>query len=211
MKENNYQIITILLCLLFILNACNDADKTPNSVTPVKKEKVKTTETPIHTERGPVINITDTLSIKRTLLILKDSAATLDGMTIKLQEIYAVKLPAFIKKNNLKITGAPVAWFKGQKAPYFFEAGLPINKKPIKLSNGIKLKEIGTDSVVIAHFFGPYNLIPQAYDALKEWVKDHKKKTTVAPYEVYIDDPIDASGKLKDPYKVQTDIVFSWK
>ena len=211
MEENNYRSFSILLCLLLALNACNNADKGAKTPSLLKKEKVKTTEATVHTQKGPVINITDTLSIKRTLLVIKDSAATLDGMAIKLQEIYAVKLPLFIKKNNLKITGAPVAWLKGQKAPYFFEAGLPINKSPTKLSNGIKIKEIGNDSVVIAHFFGPYNLIPQAYDALKDWVKDHKKKITVAPYEVYTDDPIDASGKLKDPYKVQTDIVFSWK
>ncbi len=109
------------------------------------------------------------------------------------------------------MTGAPVAWYKGQKAPYFFEAGIPIDKKPAKLPSGTFIKQIGIDSIVVAHFYGPYDLLPQAYDALKDWLKDHKKTDKGAPYEIYVGDPFDSTGKPKDPYKVQTDILFPWK
>ena len=104
-----------------------------------------------------------------------------------------------------------MAWYKGEKAPYFFEAGIPVDKKPAKLPAGVHIKEIGVDSIVVAHFYGPYDLIPQAYDALRDWMKDHKKTAKGAPYEIYIGDPLDANGQPKDPYKVQTDIVFTWK
>ncbi len=73
------------------------------------------------------------------------------------------------------------------------------------------IKQIGIDSIVVAHFYGPYDLIPQAYDALRDWLKDHKKRVKGEPYEIYVDAPIDSAGKAKDPYKVQTNIVFSWK
>ena len=86
-----------------------------------------------------------------------------------------------------------------------------MDKKPGKLPPGVSVKEIGVDSIVVAHFYGPYDLLPQAYDALKDWMKDHKKKAKGAPYEIYVGDPMDEKGKPKDPYKVQTDIVFPWK
>ena len=48
----------------------------------------------------------------------------------------------------------------------------------------------------------------EGYDALREWLKDNKKKASGAPYEIYIGEPIDSKGKPADPYRVQTDIVF---
>ena len=104
-----------------------------------------------------------------------------------------------------------MAWYKSQKAPFFFEAGIPVDKKPAKLPAGVTLKQIGVDSVIVAHFYGPYDLTGQAYTVLQDWIKDHKKKAIHPPYEIYVEDPMDKNGKLKDPYKVQTDIVFTWK
>lgn len=211
MKKNNVLNNGLLITSMVFLFACNNS--TPEKkVTELPKEAIpKEKESIVTTKRGPVINIGDTLSIKRMVLTLKDSAATMDRVRLKLNEIYGVKLAAIIKKNNLKVTGTPVAWYKGMKAPYFFEAGIPIDKKPVKLPTNAHLKEIGVDSIVVAHFYGPYDLIPQAYDALKDWLKDHKKIIKGAPYEIYVDSPMDAEGKPKDPYKVQTDIVFAWK
>ena len=62
-----------------------------------------------------------------------------------------------------------------------------------------------------AHFFGPFQLLPQGYDAIKEWMKDNKKTAAGAAYEIYITDPIDKNGKPVDPYKIQTDIIFPIK
>jgi effector-binding domain-containing protein len=211
--KNTRLLPALLISLLLGAMACNNTQpenkviKEPVADTP----KVKEAEEPVAAPtRGPVINIGDTLSIKRMVLTMKDSAATMQRVSMKLAEIYGAKLGAVIKKNNLKTTGAPVAWYKGDKAPFFFEAGIPVDKKPAKLPPGMYIKQIGIDSIVVAHFDGPYELLPQAYDALKDWLKDRKKKIKGAPYEVYIGDPVDTAGKMKDPYKVQTDVVFAW-
>ena len=200
--------------LLILVSACNNAGDS-KLTTEIKKDSgVKTAikkEERITPKKAPIINITDTLSIKHFVLCIKDSAASSERIAIKLAAIYAVKLPAIIKKNKLKITGAPMAWYKRQKAPFFFEAGFPVDKKPAKLPAGVTIKQIGTDSVVVAHFYGPYDLTVQAYTALQDWIKDRKKKIIQAPYEIYVDDPMEKDGKLKDPYKVQTDIVFTWR
>jgi effector-binding domain-containing protein len=117
---------------------------------------------------------------------------------------------AFIKKQQLQTDGAKMVWYKTNNAPFFFEAGIPINKKPGKLPRGIQVKNIGGDSAIIAHYYGPYSKTSLAYDAMAEWAKDKKKKKKGHPYEIYVTDPIGKDGKPIDPYKVQTDIVFPY-
>ena len=201
------KIFFLLVSLLF-LYACHDSKKEKNVTSDTTSANVEK-KMPA-TERAPIINITDTLSLKRIVLCMKDSAATQERISLKMAGIFG-KLSAAIKKNNAKTTTQPMAWFNTRKAPYFFEAGLPIDKKPGKLSPGMFIKETGGDSVVIAHFFGPYHLMGQAYEALTDWAKERKKKIAGTPYEIYIDDPMNEKGDLKDPYKVQTDIVVPWK
>ena len=162
-------------------------------------------------QRPPIVNITDTFAIKYTVLYMKDSAATSGRISQKLAKIYGVTLPEFIKKNKLTVTGAPMAWYKTTKAPFFFEAGVPINKKPAKLPKGIFVKTVGGDKAVIAHFFGPYSITNMGYEALADYVADNKKKRNGIPYEIYITEPIGKDGKAIDPYKVQTDIVYPYQ
>jgi len=213
MKKTNLLMQGLFIALLVFAIACNNHKQEKKvSEAPIKESPSKAKEEKLaETKKGPVINIGDTISLKRLVLTIKDSAATMERVSLKLGQVYGVKLAAIIKKNNLKITGAPMAWYKGPKAPFFFEAGIPVDKKPAKLTGGAFIKEIGVDSIVVAHFYGPYDLIPQAYEALRDWLKSHKKIVKGAPYEIYVDSPVDAAGKPKDPYKVQTDIVFSWK
>lgn len=202
--------------LLIVLYACNNNDiKKPtaeDSIKPVRTnavvtEKKKETAAPA-AERPGIINITDTVQPKRIVIYMKDSAKTFERISIKLGAIYGAKLAEVLKKNNLKMSGAPMAWYKSQKAPYFFEAGVPVTKKPAKLPANVFVREMNVDSVYLAHFYGPYNLLSQGYDAIKERMKDEKRSAGAPPYEIYIDDPIDAKGKPKDPYRIRTDIVF---
>jgi len=212
MKEyKNWPALSLMVGgLVFCCGGCNNGgEKKPD--TQQKKDSVVVKEKVVEPKRAPVINITDTVSVKRIVLIMKDSAASMERISPKLGQIYGVKLAAVLKKNSLKTTGAPMAWYKTQKAPYFFEAGIPVDKRPSKTAPGVQVREIGVDSVIVAHFYGPYDLLPQAYDAVKEMLKDRKKRLKSPPYEIYVDDPVDSSGKAKDPYKVQTDVIFPWK
>jgi len=214
MKYNKkFTMLFLISSLLLSISACHngkEGNKNNNTIDTIIKSTVKA-EQKNSPNKAPVINITDTISIKHFILYMKDSAATSSRISIKLGEIYSVKLAGFIKKNGLKVMSAPMAWYRSQKAPFFFEAGIAVDKNPRKLTTGIFVKQIGTDSIVVAHFYGPYNLTNQAYPVLQDWIKDRKKKMIQPPYEIYIDDPLDKNGKLKDPYKVQTDIVFTWK
>lgn len=183
-----------------------DKPKKDTLIVPVKR-----TEKEAQKERPPIINIVDTLAPKRIVIYSKDSARTYERIGMKLAKNYGSKLAETLKKNNLKLAGQPIAWYKTTKAPFFFEAGLPVNKAPSKLSKGVQVRDLPSGMVVVAHFYGPYNLMPQGYEAIREWIKVNKKTLAGSPYEIYVTDPIDKDGKPLDPYKVQTDIVFPVK
>jgi effector-binding domain-containing protein len=210
----NRPITMAILSASLFTTACND-NKNGKQDTKQTDTAVKKSDTDKNISlnsqsvvKPPIINITDSLSTKKIVLVIKDSASTQERISIKLAEIFGTRLQEVIKKNNLKIVGPPMAWYQSQKAPYFFEAGFPIDKKPAKLFPPIKIKEIGVDSIVLVHFYGPYNLTYMAYDAVSERMKSNKKSLAGAPYEIYVSDPIDKDGKPVDPYRVQTDIVF---
>ena len=201
----------LIVCVTLSIHACKSSgkDKVPvkdSSKTAIRKVTVKQPDGKF--QRPPIVNIVDTLAPKAIVIFCRDSAANFERISLKLGKIYGVKLAEYIKKNNLKSAGAPMAWYKKQKAPYFFEAGIPVNKKGTKAVAGVQVKEMAVGKVVIAHFFGPFDLLPVGYDAIKEWMKDNNKTATGPAYEVYVTDPLDKDGKAIDPYKVQTDIIF---
>lgn len=206
-------ILSVPASLLLLVSCSNHTDDKKAETT---TDKDSVTAKPViataaATQRPPIINITDTLSEKRLVIYMKDSAATVERIGLKLPEILGFKLDAVIKKNKIHATGRPMAWYNSNKAPYFFEAGIPVDKKPAKQPSNVYIREIGVDSVTIAHFYGNYNQLSLAYEAVADWLKSHKKSLRGKPYEIYIDDPSDKDGKMKDPYKVQTDVVFPWK
>ena len=202
------------ISLLPFLAACGGGDQQNNAV----NNQADSIHTQINipppvkeAPKPPIINITDTLSVKKTVIYIADSAATVERLWVKLPEILGFKLDAVIQKNKINIAGRPMVWYMTQKPPYFFEAGIPVDKKPARRPAHVKIREMGVDSVTVAHFYGGYDLLPQAYDALNDWMKNRKKKLNGRPYEIYVDDTRDKDGKMKDPYKVQTDVVFPWK
>jgi len=190
--------------------SCGGGSDKPAEKDSTKSKKNSTTSdtraTPV--KKPPILNITDTVSVKRIVVCIRDSAANDERLSAKLANIYGPRLSEVFRKEKLKPAGSPMAWFRNKKTPYFFEAGIPVNKRPARLPKGVFIKETFADSVVVAHFFGPYDLIPQGYTAVKEWMKETRHHMQGIPYEIYISDPIDKKGKPVDPYKIQTDIVF---
>lgn len=204
-------IVIILMAGCFCLLSCgDDKEKTEKEAAApvIFRKDTATHKNKEALENAPIINISDTVALKANFIYVRDSASTSVRLSQKLALIYGSKLGAVIKQNKLKVTGPPVAWYRTQKAPFFFEAGLPVDKKPAKLSKNVFFRTIGGDSIVVAHFYGPYDQTSLAYDALHDWLKDRKKKLKGPSYEVYVSDPIDKKGQPVDPYKVQTDIVF---
>jgi effector-binding domain-containing protein len=206
--KTNYVLIVLLL-LLILNTGCNSSkEKTAPVITTVDNKK--TDPPPTNSQKGAVINMQDTVEIRKTVLCIKDSSKTREGMYAKLTDIYNKKIPDAIKANKLKIMGSPMAWHTMQKAFYFFEAGIPVDKAPAKPGKGMYMKSTGADSVYIAHFFGPNELTTGAYDAIKEKAKENHKVISSA-YEVYIGNPFVTTTEPLDLYKLQTDIICPFR
>ena len=212
-RKGYLMIVAALGCTISLSSCGGNKDKKDKDAPPpviFRKDTATHKKTDVAVVKdAPIINISDTVSLKANIIYIKDSASTSIRLSQKLALIYGTKLGAVIKQNKLKISGPPMAWYRTQKAPFFFEAGLPVDKKPAKLPKNVLFKTIaGGDSVLIAHFYGPYDQTSIAYEALNDWLKDRKQKLRAPAYEVYVMDPIDKNGKPIDPYKVQTDIIF---
>jgi effector-binding domain-containing protein len=204
------QVFVIILSGIILFYGCKGKDKdAPKTEPPPVMYKTDTSK-PVagDPQQPPIINITDTISIKRVVLVMKDSAKTSERIGIKMSNIYNKVLPAIIKQQKLQVTGPRMAWYRTSSPPFFFEAGLPVNKKPAKLPKNVYIKNMNADSSVVAHFYGPYALTFQAYEALNDWMKSYRKRSAGTPYEIYIGEMFDSAGKPADPYRVRTDIVF---
>jgi hypothetical protein len=203
-------IIAAIFSTTFLCN-CGDT-KEKSTTTSIEKNDTAKIITPIETvQKAPIINLEDTIDVKRTLICIKDSSATREGMYAKLQNIYNVKLPDCIKANKLTIIGSPTAWHTMQKKAYFFEAGIPVDKTPTKTCKAVYTKSINNDSTFTAHFFGPNDMIAGAYEVLNEKLKDSKKSRLGAIYEIYYGNQFAVTAEPKDFYKLQTDVVLAYK
>jgi len=203
-------LIPISGFIIFSLLSCKaKKEEAPQSAPLIKKEKSEANSG--KTMKGPIINIIDTIELKRIVLTVKDTAATSAGMSAKLNDIFNRKLPAAAQVANVKIIGQPMAWYITKKAYYSFEAGLPVDKAPAKGIKGIIVKRTTGDSALVAHFFGPHELTAAGYEALNEMIKERGKMKSSAAYEIYVKNPFVTVKEKTDPYKWQTDIVMPYR
>jgi effector-binding domain-containing protein len=161
----------------------------------------------VDTTREPHFTIEEIVVTKKTVVYVTDSANSSEEISKKFMQIIPVELGGFLKKHNLQMAGAPMAWYNTQSMPLVFDVAAPVNQAPATTEGRIKVREVLAGNAVVAHFYGPYHLTPLAYEAVTAWIKQHNKIVNGAPYEVYLGDP----GVETDPYKILTDIVFPVK
>ena len=90
MKKNNLLIAS--LALLILTTSCHSSkEKAAPTIATVDNKKIEVL--PTTPQKGAVINMQDTVEIKKMVLCLKDSSKTREGMYAKLTAIYNKKLP----------------------------------------------------------------------------------------------------------------------
>lgn len=194
-----FRLLIFITCSL--LFACSSKKQTPHKQEPVAFKSDTVIE-------RVVLNISDSFLSKQTVLYMKDSASTTDGINKKLDIIFNKSIPEIAKKSNIEITGPPMAWYLKVTPYYSIEAGFPVKSLPKNLPKQFHSKSIGGDTALVAQFYGPYSGTSVAYEALSEKMKSRKLKAGSRPYEIYVGKPYDKNGKRINPYRVETDIVF---
>jgi effector-binding domain-containing protein len=83
------------------------------------------------------------------------------------------------------------------------EAFVPVNK-PGRTVGNVKASETKAGKAAMAIFFGDYEKMTIAHDAIHAWIDQHKHKIAGAPWEVYITDPMEE----KDTAKWETRVYY---
>jgi hypothetical protein len=201
-------ILTSSICLLLFTTSCNNNSENQTPSNKPSAEQALPAE--VKTEKAPIVNVEDTLEIRRNVLCVRDSAANYERLLVKLDNIFNKKIADVLKASKLTAKGLPMAWYNNKKGLYFFEAGVPVDSLPNKAAKGMYIKRTNTDSCIVAHFFGPINLTTKGYDVLNERLTDLKKSKSNSPYEIYVNGFQLGSVGL-DPYKLETTIVMPYK
>jgi hypothetical protein len=204
MKQITQAALKLAIILIWVGCASNQNTKPSNETEQPVANTEKTT-----VAKAPIVNIEDTIAIAQTVLCMKDTALTEEGMRTKLINIYSKKLMPHFEKNKLKPMGQH-AWITQEKNMYAFEAGIALEKSTQSVGKGMFLKTIAEDSAFVAHFWGPQNLKSQGYAALKEIMTDNKKEAAGTAFETY-NFNFDSTALSGDAYKQETIITMPYK
>jgi effector-binding domain-containing protein len=123
------------------------------------------------------------------LMLIKDKATEAEmGKTVK--EILE-RLEELAVKEGLTISGVPVAFYEEhENGTYTFEAGYPINRKPVtSLPVDVLYKETPASEAAICHFNGDPKTTYEAYQKLTAFLKDKGRNAASSPMEKYLSDP----------------------
>jgi effector-binding domain-containing protein len=143
----------------------------------------------------------------QTVLLIRDSAGPKTY-----EKVFAKgfgEIMQFAKANKLQCKGQPFAIYLKYDTVTMFsvmDMGIPVEKAE-KGKGRIRVDKIASGNAVVAYYFGPYEKIGPAYNALHKYCKESGKVTVGGPREIYVTDPMTE----KDPMKVETDIVFPVK
>jgi len=86
-------------------------------------------------------------------------------------------------------SGAPfVTYYNMDMQDLDIAAGFPISKS-LPGRDKIEYAEIPAGQYATCLYTGPYNEIGKGYDALVDWIKEHRLEPTGVAYEIYLNDP----------------------
>ncbi len=175
-----------------------DTTTTSTSTSPDTKQAV---EEPKSAPDETVINAEPTLVRPQLFLMVKDFSDNPSAIKTK-QNVLFNNLDFILVKNHLIPVGPPAAWHSQQPNLYVVEVGVPLAKKLATPEPGTFYRQTKRTKAVVVHFFGRRSLLPRAYAAMQEWLKENHQTAVGTPWEVYESD----HKVVKDNDFLQTDV-----
>lgn len=83
------------------------------------------------------------------------------------------------------------------------EAGIPV-AEPVSGEGQIVAGELPGCRVAATWHVGPYERLPEAYQALEAWLRENKRKLAGVPWEVYWAGPVE----VQDPSQWETEVLW---
>jgi len=116
------------------------------------------------------------------VLYIKDTAPTTEAIKDVLGKCYG-ELMQYIQTNKL----APMkfmAWYNAIQPPWPMDVAVETDRMPAELTGRIQARVLPEGEVIIAHMWGPYDQVGQAYEQLQNWLTKNSRKPKGAPVEV---------------------------
>jgi effector-binding domain-containing protein len=135
-----------------------------------------------------------------SVLFIPDTAKQVQDIGPVLNKGYA-ELMRFTQEAQLKAKRF-LGWYYSPQSPWIMDIAVETDKLPSELKGRIKSRIQKGGEVLIAHMWGPYSELRQAYVQIEKWLKENNRLAKSNPFEVYLTDPVTA----KDPSEIQTDI-----
>ncbi len=173
--------IVFAICLIIystLLIGCNDFAPYETTPSPETDSAVINTAPPTNIESKddePTINVEPSLIRPQLFLMMKESANQKKEADMK-EKLLFQNLQFLLAKYNLPQDGAPIVWRTESPNYFTVEAGVLISKKLQTNEAGTYYKQTKRCKAVVAHFFGKRSLLPKAYEAIEEWLKENHQK-----------------------------------
>lgn len=146
--------------------------------------------------------IIDSIVPAHILLTVRDTASP-ETIKPKLAGMYQ-RISKFLKSRNLSPTGSPIAVFHNYSNLQFdIEACMPV-ASIVAVPNGMNCIEKDAQKTIMVKYFGPYDLISGAYNAMQTYINDRELQITGPAWEEYVTNP----NKEVDSTKWQTNIYY---
>lgn len=111
----------------------------------------------------------------------------------------------YIGESDVDFAGPPFARYRAlddRMSEFEIEAGFPVDR-PAAGSGEVIASTLPGGSMATVTYFGPYDQMKKAYEAIHRWIQEQGAKPDGAPWEVYFSDP----NEQPDPSTWRTDIV----
>lgn len=117
------------------------------------------------------------------------------------------RIGMFMKKNNLKQNGPVLTIYHSYDPDKIdMECAIPL-AKTVKGEGEVKVWEMKAGNAAKLNYYGAYDKMHDAHDAMHKWIADNNKKMNGSPWEVYVTDP----GNEKDTTKWLTEIYYPFE
>lgn len=134
------------------------------------------------------------------ILYIHDSAQTTTAISDVLGKGYG-EMMQYLQINKL-VPMKFMAWYYSSQPPWSIDIAVETNGKPGALTGRIQSRIQPGGEVIIAHMWGPYNQVSEAYKQIGNWLKNNNRKPKGATFEIYLNDP----SAVKDPSEIRTDV-----
>ena len=135
---------------------------------------------------------------KQPTLVVKKSVKR-DEIGPSLAEIFP-KVFAHLGKSGIQPKTAPLAKYKVDGDKFEMEGGIVV-PEGTKGEGALVASDLPAGKVAFAVHVGPYEKLPDTYEALKAWLKTKGLKPSDIGWEIYISDP----GSTK-PEEIKTEV-----